>query len=102
MYKQLAPAAVHRRLQDLQRHCGAYFTPRPNFIWSIDGYLKLPRTVLKYIQQLMHILDILYGFMLASTLVRQLVCFGSSLIPLLLLNSNLASYDQTVGQRQSY
>ncbi|KAL4962587.1 uncharacterized protein BDV14DRAFT_178267 [Aspergillus stella-maris] len=41
MYKQLAPAAVHRRLQDLQRHRGAYLTPGPNFIWSIDGYLKL-------------------------------------------------------------
>ncbi|OJJ07710.1 hypothetical protein ASPVEDRAFT_46950 [Aspergillus versicolor CBS 583.65] len=41
MYRELAPMAVHQRWQDLQRHRGAYFTPGPNFIWSIDGYLKL-------------------------------------------------------------
>ena len=41
MYKELAPAAVHQRWQDLQCHQGAYITPGPNFIWSIDGYLKL-------------------------------------------------------------
>jgi hypothetical protein len=33
--------AVQQRFQDLQRHRGAYITPGPNFIWSIDGYLKL-------------------------------------------------------------
>jgi hypothetical protein len=41
LYKELAPMAVQRRFQDLQRHQGAYITPGPNFIWSIDGYLKL-------------------------------------------------------------
>ncbi|KAL4956709.1 hypothetical protein BDW69DRAFT_70105, partial [Aspergillus filifer] len=41
LYSQLAPEAVQRRLHDLQRHRGAYIVPGPNFIWSIDGYLKL-------------------------------------------------------------
>ncbi|KAL4933488.1 uncharacterized protein BDV17DRAFT_252101, partial [Aspergillus undulatus] len=41
IYRDLAPHAVRRRLQDLQRHRGAYIVPGPNFIWSIDGYLKL-------------------------------------------------------------
>jgi hypothetical protein len=41
MYRELAPMAVQRRLHDLQRHRGAYIVPGPNFIWSIDGYLKL-------------------------------------------------------------
>jgi hypothetical protein len=41
MYRELAPEAVQRRLYDLQRHRGAYIVPGPNFIWLIDGYLKL-------------------------------------------------------------
>ncbi|KAL4789390.1 hypothetical protein BDV19DRAFT_397054 [Aspergillus venezuelensis] len=41
MYKQLVPEAVQTSLHDLQRHRGTYIVPGPNFIWSIDGYLKL-------------------------------------------------------------
>ncbi|KAL4872283.1 hypothetical protein BDV12DRAFT_183231 [Aspergillus spectabilis] len=41
LYQELAPTAVRRRLCDLQHHHGAYIVPGPNFIWSIDGYLKL-------------------------------------------------------------
>ncbi|KAL4965070.1 uncharacterized protein BDV14DRAFT_189871 [Aspergillus stella-maris] len=41
MYRDLAPGAAQRRLYDLQRHRGAYIVPGPNFIWSIDGCLKL-------------------------------------------------------------
>ncbi|KAL4732819.1 hypothetical protein BDV11DRAFT_210668 [Aspergillus similis] len=41
MYRELALEAVQRRLNDLQRHRGAYIVPGPNYIWSIDGYLKL-------------------------------------------------------------
>lgn len=63
---------------------------------------SLPHMVLKYMQQLMHTPVILYGFMLVLALVQQLVYFGSSLIPLLLLNSSLVLYDQTVELRQSY
>ncbi|KAL4732831.1 hypothetical protein BDV11DRAFT_210663 [Aspergillus similis] len=40
-YHELAPTTVQRRLSDLQRNHGAYIVPGPNFIWSIDGYLKL-------------------------------------------------------------
>ena len=41
MYRSVAPDAVERRLRDLQRHRGAYIVPGPDFIWSIDGYMKL-------------------------------------------------------------
>ncbi|KAL4864173.1 hypothetical protein BDV12DRAFT_205896 [Aspergillus spectabilis] len=41
LYRELAPAAVRRCLNDLQCHRGAYIVPGPNFIWLIDGYLKL-------------------------------------------------------------
>jgi hypothetical protein len=41
LYRELAPNTVRRRLNNLQRHCGAYIVPGPDFIWSIDGYLKL-------------------------------------------------------------
>jgi hypothetical protein len=41
IYRELAPDSVTRRLADLQRHRGAYIVPGPNFIWSINGYLKL-------------------------------------------------------------
>ena len=41
VYKDINPAAVERRRNDLQRHRGEYIVPGPNFIWSIDGYDKL-------------------------------------------------------------
>ncbi|KAL6229002.1 hypothetical protein BDW75DRAFT_117457 [Aspergillus navahoensis] len=41
LYRELAPTTVRRRLNNLQRHRGAYIVPGPDFIWSIDGYLKL-------------------------------------------------------------
>jgi hypothetical protein len=41
IYWELAPDLVTRRLANLQRYRGAYIVPGPNFIWSIDGYLKL-------------------------------------------------------------
>ncbi|KAL5366644.1 hypothetical protein BJX96DRAFT_170107 [Aspergillus floccosus] len=40
-YKTVLPDAVHRRKYDLQRKRGEFVVPRPNFIWSVDGYLKL-------------------------------------------------------------
>jgi uncharacterized membrane protein len=60
------------------------------------------RTALKYMQQLMHTLDISYGSISVSALVRLSVSFNSFLIQLVLLNSSLALYDQTVIQTQSY
>lgn len=41
MVKQLDPQGVAARRGDLQRHRGKYVVPGPNFIWSIDGYMKL-------------------------------------------------------------
>jgi hypothetical protein len=41
MYREMAPDAVERRLKDMQRRRGKYTTPGPDFIWSIDGYMKL-------------------------------------------------------------
>jgi hypothetical protein len=40
-YRKAAPAAERRCLQDLQQERGAYVVPGPNYIWSVDGYLKL-------------------------------------------------------------
>ncbi|KAL3429646.1 hypothetical protein BDV09DRAFT_202841 [Aspergillus tetrazonus] len=40
-YRKVAPAAERRGLQDLQQERGAYVVPGPNYIWSVDGYLKL-------------------------------------------------------------
>jgi hypothetical protein len=40
-YRMINPEAVERRHRDLQRHKGEYIVPGPNFIWSIDGHLKL-------------------------------------------------------------
>ncbi|KAL5049526.1 hypothetical protein BDW71DRAFT_195516 [Aspergillus fruticulosus] len=37
----LAPNTVQRHLNDLQCYCGAYVVLGLDFIWSIDGYLKL-------------------------------------------------------------
>ena len=39
--KVLDPRGVETRTKDLQRHRGEYITPGPNFIWSIDGHMKL-------------------------------------------------------------
>ena len=41
MYRTIAPDAVERRWKDMQRHRGAYIVPGPDYVWSIDGYLKL-------------------------------------------------------------
>ncbi|KAL4889310.1 hypothetical protein BDV59DRAFT_195730 [Aspergillus ambiguus] len=40
-YKTVLPDAVQRRKYDLQRKRGEYIVPGPNYIWSVDGYLKL-------------------------------------------------------------
>jgi hypothetical protein len=40
-YRTINPEAVERRRRDLQRHRGEYIVPGPNFIWSVDGYMKL-------------------------------------------------------------
>ena len=37
----MAPEAVERRYKDMQRRRGKYTVPGPDFIWSIDGYMKL-------------------------------------------------------------
>ncbi|KAL4766862.1 hypothetical protein BDW60DRAFT_221005 [Aspergillus nidulans var. acristatus] len=41
LYQELAPNTVQRCLNNLQRHYGVYIVPGPDFIWLIDGYLKL-------------------------------------------------------------
>ena len=41
IYRTLAPDAIDRRKRNMQRHRGEYIVPGPNFIWSVDGYLKL-------------------------------------------------------------
>jgi hypothetical protein len=41
VYRELNPAAIQRRTQDLQRHRGEYIVPGPDFVWSVDGYCKL-------------------------------------------------------------
>ena len=41
LYRTVAPDAVQRRVSDMQWHRGEYIVPGPNFVWSIDGYLKL-------------------------------------------------------------
>ena len=37
----IAPDAVERRAHDMQHKRQAYVVPGPNFVWSIDGYMKL-------------------------------------------------------------
>lgn len=37
----LRPDALERRSTNLQRSRGAYQCPGPNFVWHIDGYMKL-------------------------------------------------------------
>lgn len=41
IYRTLAPEAVDRRKRHMDRRRGEYIVPGPNFIWSVDGYLKL-------------------------------------------------------------
>lgn len=39
--KDIDPWGVALRTADLQRQRGQFWVPGPNFIWSIDGHLKL-------------------------------------------------------------
>lgn len=41
IYRSLVPDAIERRTRNMQRHRGEYIVPGPNFVWSVDGYLKL-------------------------------------------------------------
>ena len=41
LFRTVAPEAVERRTYDMQRCRGRYIVPGPNFVWSIDGYMKL-------------------------------------------------------------
>lgn len=41
IYRTLVPDAIDRRTRNMQRHRGEYIVPGPNFVWSVDGYLKL-------------------------------------------------------------
>lgn len=41
IYRTLVPDAIERRIRNMQRHRGEYIVPGPNFIWSLDGYMKL-------------------------------------------------------------
>jgi hypothetical protein len=40
-YRKVAPAAERRGLQDLQQERCVYVVPGSNYVWSMDGYLKL-------------------------------------------------------------
>ena len=37
----MRPDTLTRRTLGLQRSRGEYITPGPNFVWHLDGYLKL-------------------------------------------------------------
>ena len=41
IYRTLVPDAIDYRTRNMQRHRGEYIVPGPNFVWSVDGYLKL-------------------------------------------------------------
>ena len=41
LYRTVAPDAVHWCVCDMQCHWRAYTVPDSNYLWSIDGYLKL-------------------------------------------------------------
>lgn len=41
MVKTLDPEGLAARTQRLQRHRGQYIVPGPNYVWSVDRYLKL-------------------------------------------------------------
>jgi hypothetical protein len=41
VYRRLVPDVIERRMRGMQRYRGEYIVLGPNFIWSIDGYLKL-------------------------------------------------------------
>jgi len=41
IYKELNPTGIQRRDRDAQRRKGEYIVPGPNWLWSIDGHMKL-------------------------------------------------------------
>jgi hypothetical protein len=41
VYRMINPEAIERRRSDLQRRRGSYDCPGPNWIWHVDGYMKL-------------------------------------------------------------
>jgi hypothetical protein len=41
LYRQVNPIHVQARLRDLQRKRKAYIVRGPDYVWSIDGYMKL-------------------------------------------------------------
>jgi hypothetical protein len=41
VYRTINPEAIDRRRYDLQRRRGAYTCPGPNWIWHLDGYMKV-------------------------------------------------------------
>ena len=41
VFRTLVPDAIERRVRNMQRHRGEYIVPGPNFVWSLDGYMKL-------------------------------------------------------------
>ncbi|KAJ5454057.1 uncharacterized protein N7458_005013 [Penicillium daleae] len=41
VYRSLRPDSLLRRSYDLQRSRGEYWCPGPNFVWHVDGYMKL-------------------------------------------------------------
>ncbi|MGH9975676.1 MAG: hypothetical protein ACRD8Z_07550 [Nitrososphaeraceae archaeon] len=41
IYRLMRPDSLERRKRDLQRTKGFYTCPGPNFVWHLDGYMKL-------------------------------------------------------------
>ncbi|KAJ5745071.1 hypothetical protein N7520_004675 [Penicillium odoratum] len=41
VYREIRPDAVLRRTNDLQRGRGSYSCPGANFVWHVDGHMKL-------------------------------------------------------------
>lgn len=41
IYRTLVSDAIERRMRNMQRHRGEYIVLGPNFVWSLDGYMKL-------------------------------------------------------------
>jgi hypothetical protein len=39
--REINPEGVRRRLEQLKKHRGAFISPGPNWMWSIDAHLKL-------------------------------------------------------------
>lgn len=40
VYHKIGAKHVKHRLYNLQRHRGAYIVPEPDFVWSVNGYMK--------------------------------------------------------------